>query len=240
MILLHASGNSCAGCERENIALRNTAAFAACNDPSLISRTEHDWKGIMCSHVTEDSLKNCPSGDVDNDSDHGDQDGGDDQGARAAPKRRSSRQIEEDARWKQHRDDEMTRIQDHFYRLKSKLLSCTREQFPDRAARVDAHIVAAFRELADVQDVPQSTIAARFQDDPKRTQRPKTPPSKRAATPAGGSARTSTSAPAGGGAARVSAPPASHTSVSVRNVVYVFSDSDDVRELLEGGASSSE
>jgi hypothetical protein len=61
-----------------------------------------------------------------------------------------------------------------------------------------------------------------------------------AAAAAGGSARTSTSAPAGGGAARVSAPPASHTSVSVRNVVYVFSDSDDVRELLEGGASSSE
>ena len=71
MILLHASENSCARCECEHIALRNTAAFAACNDVSLIRRSANDWRGIMCSHVTEDAPKNCPSGDVDNDGDHG-------------------------------------------------------------------------------------------------------------------------------------------------------------------------
>ena len=236
MILLHASEKSCAGCECENIALRNTAAFAACNDVSVIRRSANDWRGIMCSHVTEDSLKNCPSGDGDNDGDHGDQDGGDDQGARAAPKRRSSRQIEEESRWKQQRDNEMTKLQEHYFRVRSKLLSCKREDFFERVARVDTHIVAAFRELDDVEDVADSTVAHRYRDDPKRAQRPKTPSSKRAATPqskrqaadggsaaaAGGFAGTSTSAPA-------------HASIYT---VINISDSDDLQTLLNGGAPS--
>ena len=217
-------------------ALRNTAAFAACNDVSLIRRSANDWRGIMCSHVTEDSLKNCPSGDGDNDGDHGDQDGGDDQGARAAPKRRSSRQIEEESRWKQQRDNEMTKLQEHYFRVRSKLLSCKREDFFERVARVDTHIVAAFRELDDVEDVADTTVAHRYRDDPKRAQRPKTPSSKRAATPqskrqaadggsaaaAGGSAGTSTSAPA-------------HASIYT---VINISDSDDLQTLLNGGAPS--
>jgi hypothetical protein len=177
MILLHASNNSCAGCECENIALRNTAAFAACNDVSFISRRANDWKGIMCSHVTEESLKNCPSGgECDNDDDNDPSD----KPPQAAPRRISSRQAEEDARWKQRRDAEMTKLQEHYYRVRSKLLSCKKEEFPERAARVDAHLLAAFQELGDVEDIADTTVAHRYRDDARRRT---TPPPKRARTP---------------------------------------------------------
>jgi hypothetical protein len=221
MILLHASNNSCAGCESENIALRNTAAFAACNDLSLIQRSANDWRGIMCGHVTRDSLKNCPSGDVDND---GDNDGGQDTGdAPAVQKRTSSRQAEEDARWKESREAEITKLQDHFYRVKSKLRSCKREEFSQRAARVDGHLLAAFQELSDVQDIADTTVAHRYRDDPKRQQRPPPKLVKRTATPP--------QRPAAGGG------PASHTS---RYSVIHISDSEELEELLNGGASSTD
>jgi hypothetical protein len=177
MMLLHASDNSCAGCECENIALRNTAAFAACNDVSLIHRRAHDWRGIMCSHVTEESLRNCPSGDFDHDSNDGDNHAGEEQ---AAPRRTSSRQAEEDARWKQYRDTEMTKLQEHYNRVRSKLLSCKKEQFKERVAKVDAHLLQAFQDLGDVEDVAGTVVAHRYRDDPRRRT---TPPPKRARTP---------------------------------------------------------
>ena len=103
-------------------------------------------------------------------------------------------------------------------------------------AKVDAHLLQAFQELGDVEDVADTTVAHRHRDDPKRGQRPKTPPSKRTATPqpkrqaadggsaaaAGGSAGTSTSAPA-------------HASIYT---VINISDSDDLQTLLNGGAPS--
>ena len=231
MILLHASDKSCAGCECENIALRNTAAFAACNDVSLISRSANDWKGIMCSHVTEESLKNCPSGgEFDND------DGNDpsEETPQAAPMRRSLRQAEDDARWKQHRDAEMTKLQDHYYRVRSKLLSCKREEFFDRVARVDAHLLAAFQELGDVEDIADTTVAHRYRDDPKR----KAPtPTKRTRTIARGESAPVAAAQAaaqggGGGGEKVSATPAS------RYMLIHISDSEELEEILYGGASS--
>jgi hypothetical protein len=210
MILLHASDKSCAGCECENIALRNTAAFAACNDVSLISRSANDWKGILCSHVTEESLKNCPSGgefDNDNDNDPSDET------PQAAPKRRSSRQAEEDARWKQRRDAEMTKLQEHYYRVRSKLLSCNREEFLERAATVDAHLLAAFQELGDVEDIADTTVAHRYRGDPKR----------RTPTP---TKRTRALSPK---------PPA-----NPRFAEIIISDTSEAEELRQGGAPSDE
>ena len=207
MILLHASGNCCAGCECENIALRNTAAFAACNDVSLIHRSANDWRGIMCSHVTEESLKNCPSGgqfDYDDDSDPSEET------PQAAPKRRSSRQAEEDARWKQQRDAEMTKLQDHYYRVRSKLLSCKKEEFLERAARVDAHLLAAFQELGDVQEIADTTVAHRYRGDPKR--RTPTPTKRTRAKPP----------------------------VNPRFAVIQISDTSEAEELRQGGAPSDE
>ena len=58
LLLLHASHGECAGCEIGNIALRNTAAFAACRDAKLIQRSPCDWKGIHCGHVTEECTLN--------------------------------------------------------------------------------------------------------------------------------------------------------------------------------------
>ena len=226
MILLHASENSCAGCESENIALRNTAAFAACNDSSLIKRYANDWKGIMCSHVTEDSLKNCPSGDHGHDDDH--DVGGGEPSAPSAQRRMSSRQAEEDARWKQSRDAEMTKIQEHYYRVRSKLLSCKKEEFSDRAARVDGHLLAAFQELGDVEDVAQSTVANRYRDDPKRGQRPKTPPLRRTATPP-----LKRQAAAGGGSS-ASGPGTGSMYVTID----ISSDSEAAEALRNGGAPS--
>ena len=56
LLILHASNMICAGCEIGNIALRNTAAFAACRDEKVIRRAPGDWKGIHCAHVTEIAL----------------------------------------------------------------------------------------------------------------------------------------------------------------------------------------
>ena len=76
------------------------------------------------------------------------------------------------------RDAELQKIQDHYYRVKAKLLSCDKEEFFERARKVDTHILAAFQEVNDVQDAPQSTVAHRYRDDPKRRQRaPTLPPS---------------------------------------------------------------
>jgi hypothetical protein len=58
LLLLHASNGECAGCEIGNIALRNTAAFAACRDDKLIKRTPCDWKGILCGMTAVTLLKN--------------------------------------------------------------------------------------------------------------------------------------------------------------------------------------
>ena len=140
----------------------------------------------MCSHVTEETLKNCPTrGEFDNDDDGNDDDGNDtsEEPHQAAPMRRSLRKAEDDARWKQHRDAEMTKLQDHYYRVRSKLLSCKREEFLDRAAIVDAHLLAAFRELGDVEDIADTTVAHRYRDDPNR--RAPTP-TKRTRTKASG------------------------------------------------------
>jgi hypothetical protein len=231
MILLHASDNSCAGCECENIALRNTAAFAACNDVSLISRSANDWRGIMCSHVTEESLKNCPTrGEFDNDDDGNDPG---EEAPQAAPMRRSLRQAEDDARWKQHRDAEMTKLQDHYYRVRSKLLSCKREEFPERVARVDAHLLAAFRELGDVEDIADTTVAHRYRDDPKR--RAPTPTKRKRTIARGESAPVAAAQGGGGGGEKVSdisATPAS------RHVIIPISDSEELQELLNDGAPS--
>jgi hypothetical protein len=218
LLLLHASNNECAGCEIGNIALRNTAAFAACRDAKLIQRSPRDWKGILCGHVTEESLCNCPSeGPCDDRDDNQDfQDDQDDH-----DQRMSRRNIEKTAKWKEMRDAEVTKIQDHFYRVKAKLLSCDKEEFFERAPKVDAHILAAFRELEDVQDRPQSTVAHRYNGDPKRRQRPKTPPTKRTATP-------QRPAATGGG----------------RYALIHISDSEELEEFVEeirdGGGSSSD
>ena len=228
LMLLHASNNECAGCEIGNIALRNTAAFAACRDAKLIQRSPRDWKGILCGHVTEESLRNCPSeGPCDDRDDN--QDVQDDQDNHE--QRTSRRNIEKTAKWKETRDAEVTKIQDHFYRVKAKLLSCDKEEFFERAPKVDAHILAAFRELEDVQDMPQSTVAHRYHDDPKRRQRPKTPPPKRTATPRQLPAAT------GGGPA---SPPPKRTTTPPQYTVIHISDSEEMEELLHGGASSSD
>jgi len=117
---------------------------------------------------------------------------------------------------KESREAEITKLQDHFYRVKSKLRSCKREEFSQRAARVDGHLLAAFQELSDVQDIADTTVAHRYRDDPKRQQRPQPKRAKPAAT--------------GGG-------PASHTS---RYSVIHISDSEELEELLNGGASSTD
>ena len=227
LLLLHASNGECAGYEIGNIALRNTAAFAACRDEKLIKRTPCDWKGILCGHVTEESLRNCPCNDGDDNQDG--QDDHDDHDDRHVHEQRTSqRKISETAKWKETRDAEVTKIQDHFYRVKAKLLSCDKEEFFERAPKVDAHILAAFRELEDVQDMPQSTVAHRYRDDPKRRQRPKTPPPKRTATPRQLPAAT------GGGPA---SPPPKRT--TMYTVIHI-SDSEEMEELLCGGASSSD
>jgi len=221
LLLLHASNGECAGCEIGNIALRNTAAFAACRDAKLFLRSPCDWKGILCGHVTEESLRNCPSEGPcdDGDDNQDDQDDQDDH-----EQRRSRRKVSETAKWKQMRDAELTKIQDHFYRVKAKLLSCDEEEFLERAQKVDRHILTAFQELEDVQDKAQSTVAHRYREDPKRRQRPKTPPPKRTST--------APKRPAAGGGA------ASHTFHTDTYVVIEISDSEELDELRNGGASS--
>ena len=235
-MLLHASDGQCAGCEIENIALRNTAAYAACRHDKLPQVGV--WAGVCCGHVTEDSLRNCPC-PCDEDDGAGDE-GGDDQ--HEDQQRTRARKTAHHTEWTQRRDAKLTEIQDHFYRLKAKLASSAalckdskdKEDFFERAEKVDSHILAAFQELNDVPDLPQSTVANRFRSDPKRGQRPKTPPTKRADAP------PQKRPAANGGSAAVPTTPASHTAASPRHVVIVLSDSDDERELRNGGASSSD
>jgi hypothetical protein len=176
---------NCAGCEIGNIALRHTAAFAACRDEKLILRSPCDWKGIICAHVTEECLRNCPCPpDYSDDHDHhNDHDNPGDHGESRPSVRSSARQHEQGAQWRQMRDAELTKIQDHYYRVKAKLLSCDKEEFFERARKVDAHILTAFQELSDIQDVAQSTVANRYRDDPKRRQRAKAPPLRPAVPP---------------------------------------------------------
>ncbi len=123
----------------------------------------------------------------------------------------------------------MTKIQEHYYRVRSKLLSCKKEEFPDRAARVDGHLLAAFQELGDVEDVPQSTVANRYRDDPKRCQRPKNPPLRRAATPP---LKRQAAAGGGGSASGTSDIPSMYVRFDIS------SDSEAVEALRNGGAPS--
>jgi hypothetical protein len=122
------------------------------------------------------------------------------------------------------RDAELTKIQDHFYRVKAKLQSCGKEEFFERAGKVDAHILAALQELSDVQDAAQSTVANRYRDDPKRGQRAKkipcaaTLPLKRQAAAAGGGCS------------------ATSTTYSVIDI----SDSEELEVLRNDGAPSSD
>ena len=221
----------CAGCEIDNIALRNTAAFAACRDAKLIQRSPRDWKGILCGHVTEESLRNCPSeGPCDDRDDN--QDVQDDQDNHE--QRTSRRNIEKTAKWKETRDAEVTKIQDHFCRLKAKLLSCDKDEFFERAPKVDAHILAAFRELEDVPDRAQSTVANRYPDDPKRRQRPKTPPLKRTG------AAPKRPAAAGGGNSASHAISDTGAGAAPAYAFIQISDSEDEDELRNGGAPSSD
>jgi hypothetical protein len=238
LLLLHASNGECAGCEIGNIALRNTAAFAACRDEKLIKRTPCDWKGILCGHVTEESLRNCPCNDGADDQDgqdnHDDHEDGDVQ-----ERRTSQRKISEAAQWRQMHEVELTKIQDHYYRVKAKLLSCEKEEFFERARKVDAHILEAFQELSDVQDVPQSTVANRYRDDPKRGQRAKNPPLRPAAPPP-----HKRQAAAGGGCCATSAIYTPAAAGKTGYAVIHLSDSDEL-EMFEdenrgGGASSPE
>jgi hypothetical protein len=233
LLLLHASNGECAGCEIGNIALRNTAAFAACRDEKLIKRTPCDWKGILCGHVTEESLRNCPCNDGDDNQDG--QDDHDDHDDRDVHEQRTSqRKISETAQWKETRDAQVTKIQDHFYRVKAKLLSCEKEEFFERAPKVDAHILAAFRELEDVPDRAQSTVANRYPDDPKRRQRPKTPPLKRTG------AAPKRPAAAGGGNSASHAISDTGAGAAPAYAFIQISDSEDEDELRNGGAPSSD
>jgi ferric-dicitrate binding protein FerR (iron transport regulator) len=128
------------------------------------------------------------------------------------------------------RDAELQKIQDHYYRVKSKLLSCDKEEFFERARKVDTHILAAFQEVNDVQDAPQSTVAHRYRDDPKRRQRAPTPSLKRQAAGGGCSATSTRTTPAAAG----------KTSYAVIHI----SDSDELEVFEEenrgGGAPSSD
>ena len=99
----------------------------------LILRSPCDWKGIHCAHVTVESLRNCPC-PPDNRDDHDHHnDHGNDHGESRSSVRSSARQREQGAQWRQMRDAELTKIQDHYYRVKAKLLSCDKEEFFERA-----------------------------------------------------------------------------------------------------------
>ena len=226
-LLLHASDSECAGCEIGNIALRNTAAYAACRDAALIRRAAFDWKGVVCGHVTEESLRKCPcpcdEGDDDDENNDDERDDGNDIG------RKPARKTAEELQLKEKRGARMTEIQDHFYRVKAKLDSCKDAEFWARAEKVDGHILVAFQELGCVPDVPQSTVAHRYHSDAKRGRQPqaKNPAPSQAKRPA-------QELQGGGGAAAV----ATTTSASLYAVIDI-SDSDELLELLNGGAPSS-
>ena len=116
------------------------------------------------------------------------------------------------------------------YRVKAKLLCCDKEEFFERAPKVDAYILAAFQEVSDVQDAPQSTVAHRYRDDPKRRQRAPTPPIKGQAAGGGCSATSTQYTPAAAGK-------------KCYAVIYI-SDSDELEmfeeEIRGGGAPSSD
>ena len=234
MLLLHASQGQCAGCEIENIALRNTAAFAACRDAALIRRAAYDWKGVICGHVTEESLNvcPCPCEEDDGSDDDGRDVGGDDGEGPIAGSRTKTRQTSEENQLKAKRAARMQEIQDHYYRLKAKLDSCKMADFWEKADEVDRHILTAFRGLGGVADVAQTVVAGRYRDDPKRHKRQANAGLRRtnkvaaAAAVAGGSATTPAAAGKKGYA-----------------VIHI-SDSDELEifeeELRDGGGSSSD
>ena len=225
MLLLHASDNVCAGYEIENIALRNTAAFGACRDAALIKRTAHDWKGTLCSHVTEDTLRICPGGDHDDGDDRDDRRNDHNDGDPGQKKR--TRQSTDAQQLKTERDAKIQLLQDHFYRIKAKLeVAASRRvaEFWTLAETVDGFFLKAFESLNGVPEVALSVVAHRYRDDPNR-RAPQAPAAgggqpKRAT--AGGSVRTSTSAPA-------------HAS---RYAVINISDSEDLQNLLNDGDPS--
>ena len=244
MILIHASGNVCAGCELDNIALRNTAAFAACRDASLIKRTARDWKVTLCSHVTEELLRICPGIDDDDadDADDADQrddhnDGDQEQGQT----QKRTRRTEDEQRLKSERDAKIQELQDKFYRIKAKLeVAASRQvaEFWTHASNVDGHLLAAFESLSGVPEAARSVVAHRYRDDPKRSARPSVSrahaagggSAHRAGAAGGGSVRTAISATDGG--------PVSTSTSAPRHVVITISDSEELQELLEGGAPS--
>jgi hypothetical protein len=224
MLLLHASDGVCAGCEIENIALRNTAAFAACRDATLIERAAFDWIGVICGHVTEESLNSCPCpcGEDDENEDDGGEDGGEDGKDRSEPRsRQSKRKSPGEIQLKARREAKMKEIQDHYYRVKAKLESCKMADFWHKADRVDGHILNAFRELGDVPDVAKTVVANRYPDDPKRQKR----------TADGGQRRPNkVAAVAGGGATAAES--------SMYAAIVISSDSEAIEALRNGGAPS--
>ena len=106
------------------------------------------------------------------------------------------------------------------------------------ASSVDGHLLAAFESLSGVTEAARSVVANRYRDDPKRAARPSVSrahaagggSAHRACAAGGGSVRTATSATDGG--------PASTSTSAPRNVVITISDSDELQELLNGGAPS--
>ena len=91
-------------------------------------------------------------------------------------------------------------------------------------ARVDAHLLQAFQELGDVEDVAHTTVAHRYRDDPKRRT---TPPTR---------VRTPLPASAGGGHAATQpaltdVPTAAAASTARR--ITIISDSDDDVPLVK-------
>ena len=232
MIILHASGSACAGNEIENMALRNTAAYAACRDASLIKRSANDWKGTVCSHVTEDSLRICPGGDHDDDGNDNDRDDQRDDRNDGDQVQKRPRRSAEWQRLKSERDAKIQTLQDHFYRIKAKLEIAASHQVAEfwmLAEGVDGHLHKAFEGLNGVPELGQSVVAHRYRDDAMRRQ-----PARGAGgghparATAGGSARTSTSAPAGGGAAKRTAPlPAARTAAQNEVVTRSSGASDN-------------
>lgn len=97
---------------------------------------------------------------------------------------------------------------------------------------VQRNILAAFRELNDVDDGPQSVVAHRYRSDGRRKQ--PTPPPKRARAVAGGGR-----AVAGGGEA-ITATRTPDATPKPSYATIVISDSEDLEELENGGASSSD
>jgi hypothetical protein len=218
------------------VAVRNTAAFAACRDATLIQRTAFDSKGVICGHVTDESLNSCPCpcGEDDENEDDGrddrDEDGEDHS---ASFSRKPTRKSSEEIQLKAKCDARMKEIQDHFYRVKAKLESCKMADFWAKADEVDGDILTAFRRLGGVPDVAQTAVAHRYPSDPRRHKRPageglqRTNKVAAAAVIAGDSSATTPAAAGKKGYA----------------VIHI-SDSDELEafeeEIRDGGGSSSE